>query len=96
MQIAAVDSAAHILSVATMIVIITVYTQAPQTGIKPHTDDTNFVLTAHLGLGKMLYIYAIYCYIYICIILSMLNTLSYPLVIQPVSIHDALLSLQQK
>jgi len=24
--------------------------QAPHTGIKPHTDDTNFILTAHLGL----------------------------------------------
>eukprot|EP00611_Tribonema_gayanum_P007205 TRINITY_DN1652_c4_g1_i1.p1 TRINITY_DN1652_c4_g1~~TRINITY_DN1652_c4_g1_i1.p1 ORF type:complete len:379 (+),score=109.18 TRINITY_DN1652_c4_g1_i1:53-1138(+) len=24
--------------------------QAPRTGIKPHTDDTNFILTAHLGL----------------------------------------------
>jgi aspartate beta-hydroxylase len=24
--------------------------QAPQTGIKPHTDFTNFIMTAHLGL----------------------------------------------
>lgn len=24
--------------------------QPPQTGIKPHTDNTNFILTAHLGL----------------------------------------------
>ncbi|CAM9544676.1 unnamed protein product, partial [Chrysoparadoxa australica] len=25
--------------------------QAPKTGIKPHTDNTNFILTAHLGLA---------------------------------------------
>ena len=24
--------------------------QAPQTGIKPHTDFTNFIMTSHLGL----------------------------------------------
>ena len=24
--------------------------QAPETGIKPHTDFTNFIMTAHLGL----------------------------------------------
>jgi len=24
--------------------------QAPKTGIKPHTDFTNFIMTAHLGL----------------------------------------------
>lgn len=24
--------------------------QAPKTGIKPHTDNTNFILTAHLAL----------------------------------------------
>jgi|AntAceMinimDraft_11_1070367.scaffolds.fasta_scaffold36233_2 hypothetical protein len=26
------------------------YKQAPQTGIKPHTDFTNFIMTSHLGL----------------------------------------------
>lgn len=24
--------------------------QSPKTGIKPHTDNTNFILTGHLGL----------------------------------------------
>ena len=24
--------------------------QSPNTGIKPHTDNTNFILTGHLGL----------------------------------------------
>ena len=26
--------------------------QAPKTGIKPHTDFTNFIMTAHLGSGR--------------------------------------------
>jgi aspartyl/asparaginyl beta-hydroxylase (cupin superfamily) len=29
--------------------------QAPQTGIKPHTDFTNFIMTSHLGRGVALY-----------------------------------------